>query len=101
MKLVFVMDFRSIGIASSKIIIAYFLISVNTFLGGVHLIFENIEALCKSRGTNLSRLERDVGLSNATIRRWASSSPSVDNLKLVADYFGVTIDELMRDKTSA
>lgn len=58
------------------------------------MIYENIVALCKKNNTNISKLEREVGLSNMTIRRWEHSSPNVDNLKRVADYFGVTIDEL-------
>lgn len=60
------------------------------------MIFDNIKALCKKRGTNISQLERDVGLANATIRRWSNSSPTVENLKKVADYFGVTVDELLK-----
>lgn len=61
------------------------------------MILANIEALCKQRNTNISQLERDVGLSNATVRRWASCSPTVENLKKVADYFGVTVDDLLKD----
>lgn len=60
------------------------------------MIFDNIEALCKERGTNISQLERDVGLANATIRRWANGSPTVENLKKVADYFCVTVDDLLK-----
>lgn len=61
------------------------------------MIFENIEALCKKNGTNIARLEREVGLANATIRRWTNSSPTVENLKLVADFFGVSMDELLKE----
>lgn len=62
------------------------------------MIFRNIVALCEKNGTNLSRLERDVGLSNATIRKWEYGSPSAENLKKVADHFGVTVDELMKEE---
>ena len=61
------------------------------------MIFRNIVALCEKNGTNLSSLERDVGLSNATIRKWEHSSPSANNLKRVADHFGVTVDDLMKE----
>ena len=61
------------------------------------MIYKNIVILCKERGISIARLEQEVGLGNATIRGWASSSPTVEKLKLVADYFGVTIDELLRD----
>lgn len=61
------------------------------------MIYKNIVILCKEWGISIARLEQEVGLGNATIRGWASSSPTVEKLKLVADYFGVTIDELFRD----
>ena len=39
-----------------------------------------------------------MGFGNSTIRGWAKSSPTVEKLKAVADYFGVTIDELLSDE---
>lgn len=65
------------------------------------MIFSNIESRCAERGINISQLERNVGLANATIRRWANSSPTVENLKKVADYFGCTIDELLESNVKA
>lgn len=62
------------------------------------MIFLRIEALCKKRGISISQLERDVGLANATVRRWTNCSPTVENLKKVADYFGCTIDELLKEE---
>lgn len=32
---------------------------------------------------------------NGTVRGWKASSPSVENLKKVADYFNITVDELI------
>ena len=46
---------------------------------------------------SIAKLDRDTGLGNATIRGWARSSPTVDKLKAVADYFGVTVDELLQE----
>lgn len=63
--------------------------------GGFFVIFTNVSRLCKERGVSIARLERDLGIGNATIRNWNVSSPTVDRLKLVADYFGVTLDELL------
>lgn len=62
------------------------------------MIFTNISELCKKNGISIARLERETGLGNATIRGWATSSPTVDKLKSVADYFGVTVDELLSDE---
>ena len=66
------------------------------------MIFSKISVLCKERGISIARLERETGLGNATIRGWETSSPTVDKLKLVADYFGVSIDNLVeQDQDSA
>lgn len=62
------------------------------------MIFTNIVLLCKERGISVAKLERETGLGNATIRRWATSSPTVETLKTVADYFGVTVDSLLSEK---
>jgi len=59
------------------------------------MLYQRIEDLCKQQGTNVSKLERECGLANATIRRWKESSPSVDKLAKVADCLGVTIDYLV------
>lgn len=60
------------------------------------MIFSNILKLCKKNKISIARLEREVGLGNATVRGWKESTPKVDTLKLVADYFGVTVDELLK-----
>ena len=64
------------------------------------MIFSKISALCKERGISIAKLERETGLGNATIRGWETSSPTVDKLKLVADYFGVSIDNLVEQNRS-
>lgn len=60
------------------------------------MIYSKINKLYKSRGISISRLEKETGLGNATVRRWKTSSPTVDKLKLVSDYFGISIDELLK-----
>lgn len=59
------------------------------------MIYTNIIKLCQSRKISIARLEKETGLGNATIRGWNTSSPTVEKLKAVADYFGVTIDDLL------
>ena len=61
------------------------------------MIYEKIAALCKERGISISRLEKEVGIGNGTIGRWSISSPTVENLKKVADYFGVSVDSLLAE----
>lgn len=61
------------------------------------MLLKNIRKLCQNRQTTVAQLEREIGLSNGTISKWASSSPTVNNLKAVADYLGVTMDELLAE----
>lgn len=57
-------------------------------------IIERIQQLCQEHGTTLIGLERSLGLGRGTIRKWNTSSPSIDKLGAIADYFNTTIDYL-------
>ena len=59
------------------------------------MLYQRIEKICEEKQTNITKLERECGLANATIRRWKTASPSVDNLLKVADKLGVTLDYLV------
>ena len=62
------------------------------------MIPKNIEILCKQRGISVSGLEKQLGFGNSTISKWAKSSPTVEKLLAVADFFGVTVDELLAER---
>lgn len=59
------------------------------------MLLKKIQALCSENQTTITKLERDCGLANATIRRWSCASPNVENLGKVADYFNVSVDYLL------
>ena len=61
------------------------------------MILDNIKRLCRERKTNITNLEKEVGIGFGTVYKWGKVSPSVDNLKLVADYIGVTVDYLLAE----
>lgn len=61
------------------------------------MILERIRALCKERGITIAELERNTNLGNGVIARWGEMNPRVDKLKAVADFFGVPVDELLKD----
>ena len=60
-------------------------------------MLEKIEKLCEERGITIFSLERTLGFGRCTISKWRNSSPSVENLKKVADYLGVSIDSLLEE----
>lgn len=62
------------------------------------MITKNIETLCKKRGISISALEKALSFGNSTIAKWETSSPTIARLKAVADYFGCTVDELLKEE---
>lgn len=64
------------------------------------MIYDNILRLCQERKITIARLEKECKLGNATVRNWANSDggPRAKTLKIVADYFGVSVDELLREE---
>lgn len=62
------------------------------------MLLENIRRLCSEKPISIAKLERETGISNGTISRWNTSSPSVENVQKVADFFGVTIDDLIKEE---
>ena len=64
-------------------------------MNGGDVMFEKISRLCNERGISIWKLENVLGFGRGTIFKWKKSSPSVEKLKTVADYFGVTLDYLL------
>ena len=62
------------------------------------MLYESILRLCEKNGITVAQLERELKLSNATIRRWRTASPTITNVIKVADFFGITVDELVDRK---
>ena len=60
-----------------------------------------IKSLCDNSGVTFAELERSLGFGNGTIARWDEKCPSVTRVKAVADYFGVTVDDLLSDSEAA
>ena len=56
--------------------------------------YQNFDKLVKARGTTAYRVAKDIGISPVVFSDWKSgkSNPKVDKLKMIADYFGVTIE---------
>ncbi|MGM9642796.1 MAG: helix-turn-helix domain-containing protein [Eubacteriales bacterium] len=62
--------------------------------------FNNIQRLCHEKGISVTALGQELGLSNATTAGWRKGSqPRGKTLKTLADYFDVTVDQLMSEPT--
>lgn len=65
------------------------------------MLLENIRRLCSKKPVSIAKLERETGIGNGTISRWDTSSPSIENVQKVADYFGVTVNDLLSPTKSS
>ena len=61
------------------------------------MLLEQIKIQCKKHNTSVAKLEDELGFGRGTIYKWENVSPTIQNLKKVADYFGCTIDDLLKD----
>lgn len=62
------------------------------------MLLTNIIRICKERGISIAKLERECGISNGTIGKWKVSSPTVENVRRVAEFLGTTVDALITEE---
>ena len=60
------------------------------------LIYENIKVICKKLGISINKLEIETGMSRGSVSKWNTHTPTVSNLKIVADYLNTSLDELIK-----
>ena len=61
------------------------------------MLLENVKRLCYQHRISIWALEKAIGVGNGTIGKWGNRSPRVETLTKVADYFGVTVDDLLKE----
>ncbi|HHC7683300.1 TPA: helix-turn-helix domain-containing protein [Enterococcus faecalis] len=62
------------------------------------MLYERIKSISEEKSLSIYKIERDLDFSNGTISKWNRSMPSAKNLKKVADYLGVDMEELLKTK---
>ncbi|OBZ08898.1 transcriptional regulator [Bacillus sp. FJAT-27264] len=57
-------------------------------------MYEKFLVLLKKSGKTPYQVAKDTGVSTATLTNWKQGNykPKTDKLKIIADYFGVTVD---------
>ena len=58
-------------------------------------LFDRISERAKEREMSINQLEEKAGLSRGSTYKWKSVSPSVKNLKKVADVLGCSVNDLI------
>ena len=61
------------------------------------MLYDKIKNIAEQKNISIYRIEKDLDLSNGSIRKWNSSIPLSQTLKKVADYLNVSIDKLLEE----
>ena len=61
------------------------------------MLYDKIKNIAEQKNISIYRIEKDLDLSNGSIRKLNSSIPLSQTLKKVADYLNVSIDKLMEE----
>ena len=62
---------------------------------------DRLEALCIQRKTNFSKLEKNLGFANGSLKKSDPAKIGADRVKKLADYFGVSMEYIMTGETPA
>lgn len=63
------------------------------------MFYDNFVSLCIQKGVSPSAVMKAIGLNKSSATYWKKgSTPSSDTLQKLADYFGVTVDDLLSEK---
>lgn len=58
-------------------------------------LYSRIQMLASSHSMSIRELESKLDMSNGTIGRWRTSTPGIDKVVAVANFFGVSSDYLL------
>lgn len=59
-------------------------------------LLSNISNLCITKSMYIKNLEDELGFGNGSIYKWDTNTPSIDKVSKVAEYFGVSVDYLIK-----
>ena len=59
-------------------------------------IKERVKELCKEKGISLNKLEQEIGVASGYLSKL--DNPGIRTIKLIADYFNVSVDYLIAEK---
>lgn len=58
-------------------------------------IYDRIKELATGKHISVAELERTLGFSNGSLYKWSTTSPSIDKVSKVANFFNVSTDYLL------
>ncbi|WP_069998245.1 helix-turn-helix domain-containing protein [Cellulosilyticum sp. I15G10I2] len=66
-------------------------------------MYQNFKRLLEKQGITPYKVSKETGVSTSTLSDWKTgrSTPKLDKLQKIADYFGVGLEELISEKGGA
>lgn len=61
------------------------------------MLYDNVKKICEEKGISVGKIEKDLQLSNGSICKWNENEPGIRKVQKVADYLGVSIEELLAE----
>ena len=61
-------------------------------------IKDRIKELCKQKNVSMNQLEKELGFGVGYISKLGTTTPNAKKIKIIADYFNVSVDYLMTGK---
>lgn len=58
-------------------------------------LYENIKAISEKKGISINKLEKTLNLPRSSVMKYNTSVPSVEKVRLIANYLGVTVDAII------
>ena len=70
------------------------------FMKGEHVMYEIFSELLQRYGLTPYKVSKEIGISQSTLSDWkrGKSTPKIDKLQKIADYFGVSVEYLTTGK---
>jgi transcriptional regulator with XRE-family HTH domain len=58
-------------------------------------LYERIKEIAKNKGYSINALEKELGYARSSISKFKDNTPSVDKIRDIAEFLGVSMDLLM------
>lgn len=58
-------------------------------------LYDRVKDICSDKGISVMQLERDLGFTHGAFYKWRFFNPTIRKATKVAEYFGITLSELM------
>ena len=62
------------------------------------MLYNNVKRICEEKGISVGKIEKDLQLSNGSICKWNENEPGIRKVQKVADYLGVSIEDLLTEE---